>query len=69
MTTQVCLLTVTISGGSTEASFTVQIVQDSIDDDGEAIHIVVSSEPDGVSAGAITVVTINITDDDEPSEQ
>ena len=53
---------VTISGGATSQSFTVTIRDNDGDDDGEAIHIVVSSEPDGVSAGDITVVTINITD-------
>ncbi len=55
--------TVTISAGQASTDFTVTIRDDDDDDDGESIHIV-ASPPDGVSAGDITVVTINITDND-----
>jgi hypothetical protein len=56
--------TVTISGGATSAEFTVQITDDTDDDDGESISIVVSSVPAGVAQGAISVVTIHIEDND-----
>ena len=62
--TQVTDGTVTIQGGSTTATFTVQITDDNDDDDGESISIVVSSAPPGVAQGDISVVTINITDND-----
>ena len=56
--------TVTITGGQTSENFTVRIRDDQDNDDGESISIVVSSAPAGVAQGAISVVTIHITDND-----
>ena len=57
--------TVTITANQTSANaFTVTLRDDDDDDDGESIYISVSSAPDGVSAGDVTVMQINITDND-----
>ena len=53
---------VTISSEQTEATITVTIATDNVNDDGESIHIVVSKAPEGVSKGSPDVVSININD-------
>ena len=50
--------------GDTEETFTVTIVDDEIDDDGESITLSFGAEPHIKSGGTNETVTITITDDD-----
>ena len=57
----------TFSSGETEKSFSFTAVQDTDDDDDESVLLAFGTLPTGVSAGANSEATVNITDDDVPS--
>ncbi len=55
---------VTFNSGDTEESFTFSAAQDMDDDDDESVKLAFGTLPTGVSAGANSEATVNITDDD-----
>ena len=56
---------VTISGGSTSATFTVTATDDSVDDDGESVNLAFGTPlPDRVSKGTQDTATVNLTETD-----
>ena len=57
----------TFSSGETEKSFSFTAVQDTDDDDDESVLLAFGTLPTGVSAGANSEATVNITDDDVPA--
>ena len=57
----------TFSSGETEKSFSFTATQDTDDDDDESVLLAFGTLPTGVSAGANSEATVNITDDDVPS--
>ena len=56
---------VSLGAQETSASFSVSIVDDSVDDDGESLEIAFGTLPDGVRLGSPAATTIAIEDNDE----
>ncbi|MDE0142831.1 MAG: hypothetical protein OXN19_15275, partial [Caldilineaceae bacterium] len=56
----------TFNSGDTEQSFTFSAAQDTDNDDGESVELAFGTLPAGVTAGANSEATVNITDDDLP---
>ena len=57
---------VTIPAGQTSRTFTINAVDDTVDDDGESILLGFGTLPTGAEAGTISASTVSITDDDDP---
>ena len=57
---------VTFNTGVTEKSFTITATQDTVDDDDESVKLGFGMLPASVTAGATSVATVSITDDDDP---
>ena len=57
--------TISFEDGETEESISFTAVQDTVDDDGEAVELAFGMLPDGVSAGTNSQATVSIIDDDE----
>ena len=61
---------VAFADGQTSATFTIAAADDDDDDDGESILLSFGSDlPDRVSTGSTSTATVNITDNDETSEE
>ena len=58
---------VTFNSGDTTQTFTFTATQDTDNDDGERVKLSFGALPDQVTAGATSVATVSITDDDVPS--
>ena len=58
---------VTFNSGEAERSFSFRATQDSLDDDGESVKLAFGALPTGVSAGAVSELTVTIADDDAPA--
>ena len=57
---------VTITSGSTSATFTVTAVDDAADDDGESVALSFGTLPSRVTAGSQATATVNLIDNDVP---
>ena len=55
------------ASGDTEKSITFTADQDTVDDDSESVQLSFGTLPAGVTAGANSQGTVNITDDDNPT--
>ena len=60
---------VTFNGGDTEQTFSVTATDDVEDDPGKSLSLSLGSLPDRVTAGATTLATISITDNDAPPQE
>ena len=58
---------VTFASGVTQQMLDFAATDDDDDDDGESVRLAFGALPIGVSAGARTETTVNITDDDDPA--
>ena len=58
---------VTFDSDSTEATFTVSAVADSVDDDDESVLLTFGTMPAQVTPGTVAQSTISLTDDDNPT--
>ena len=59
--------TISFEDGETEQMISFAAVQDTVNDDGEAVELEFGMLPDGVSAGTYSQATVSIIDDEEPS--
>ena len=57
---------ITVSAGNSSASFSLSIVDDALDDDGETLLVSFGSLPRGIFEGTPATATIGIQDNDEP---
>ena len=57
---------VTFESGQTSASFPFAATQDTDDDDGDSVQLVLGSLPNDVTAGTDRTATVSIVDDDDP---
>ena len=59
---------ITFTSGVTAKSFTFRATPDAVDDDGESVRLGFGGTmPSGVSAGAPSMATVSIADDDDPA--